>query len=224
MRTFLRASAVAAAAGLFLAAAAGAATAAPATVTAPGPAITKIITGGDTTVTTGPGLPSLLFRKDITVLATTPATQALTGGSRLFGGVPTGPARGAGTGPALRLVFPVSGGRAGLRAVSGQVEQRGGVLFVQASSSRTVLLSGLVMDFGRRVVTAVVNGDPRVRVAVFRLDLSRAGVRAAGRTITVTGIGLAVTAAGAQALDSGLGVTVLSPGTQVGTARTVLRT
>jgi hypothetical protein len=225
MRTFLRASAVVAAAGLFLAPAAGSASAA-ATVAAapPGHAATAGVTGGVTTMTTGAGLPSLLFRKDITMLATTPATETLTGGSRLFSGLPTGPGRSAGSIPALRFSFPVSGGRAGLHPFGGRVSQRGGVLFVKAGSARTVLLSSFVVDFGHRDVTAEVDGDPRVRMAVFRLDLSHASVSPAGHAIRVTGIGLTVTGAGARAVDTGLGTTVLSAGTQVGTAVTVLRT
>jgi len=225
MRTFLRASAVVAAAGLLLAPAASAASAVTAVAAAPaGPAATVGITGGVTTMTTGPGLPSLLFRKGISLLATTPATATLTGGSRLFGGLPTGPGPGTGSVPALRFVFPVSSGRAGLHPVSGRVSQRGGVLFVRAGSDRTVLFSSFVMDFGHREVTAVVDGDPRVRVALFRLDLSHARVRPASHTIRVTGIGLTVTGAGARAVDTGLGTTALSPGTQAGTATTVLRT
>jgi hypothetical protein len=210
MRTFTRASAVVAAAGLFLAPAASSVSAAATAAAAPpGPAAVAGITGGVTTVTTGPGLPSLLFRKDITMLATTPATGTLTGGSRLFSGLPAGPGRGTGSAPALRFSFPVSGGRTGVHPVSGQVSQRGGVLFVRAGSARTVLFSGLVLDFSHRDVTAEVDGDPRVRVAVFRLDLSHASVRPAGRTIRVSGIGLAVTGAGARAVDAGLGTTVL---------------
>jgi hypothetical protein len=225
MRTFLRASAMAAAAGLFLAPAAGAAGAAKVAPAAPpGPAAGAGITGGATTMTTDRGLPSLLFRKGITMLATAPATGTLTGGSRLFSGLPAGPGRSTGSIPALRFVFPVAGGRAGLRPVSGRVSQRGGVLFVRTGSDRTVLFSSFTMDLGHRDVTAVVDGDPRVRVVLFRLDLSHARFRRAGHTIGVTGIGLTVTGAGARALDSGLGTTVLSPGTQAGTAATVLRT
>lgn len=221
MRTFLRVSAMAAAAGLFLAPAAGSASAA----AAPAGSVTTVgVMGGVTTVTTSAGLPSLLFQKGISLLATTPATATLTGGSRLFGGLPTGPGPGAVKIPALRLVFPVSGGRAGLHPVSGRVSQRGGVLFVRASTDQTVLFSSFVMDFGHRQVTAEVDGDPRVRVALFRLDLSHARVRPAGRSIAVTGIGLTVTGAGARAVDTGLGTTALSPGTQAGTATTVLRT
>jgi hypothetical protein len=225
MRTFLRVPAVAAAAGLFLAPAAGSASAAVTVAAAPpGPAAMAGIISGVTTMTTDPGLPSLLFRKDITMLATTPATETLTGGSRLFGGLPTGPGHSTVRIPALRFSFPVAGGRAGLHPVSGRVSQRGGVLFVQAGSARTVLLSSFVVDFGDRHVTAEVDGDPRVRVAVFQLDLSHARVSPAGHAIRVTGIGLTVTGAGARAVDSGLGTTVLSPGTQVGSAATVLRT
>jgi hypothetical protein len=126
MRTFLRASAMAAAAGLFLAPVAGSASAATnAAAAPPGPAATAGITGGVTTMTTDPGLPSLLFRKDITMLATTPATETLTGGSRLFGGLASGPGRSTASIPALRFSFPVSGGRAGLHPISGRVSERG---------------------------------------------------------------------------------------------------
>jgi hypothetical protein len=221
MRTFLRASAAMAAAGLFLAPAAGAASAA--TAAPPAPAAGAHITGGATTVTTDSGLPSLLFLKGVTILATAPATGTLTGGSRLFAGLPAGRDHSTGSAPALRFVFPVSGGRAVLAPVSGQVSQRGGVLFVRASSDRTVLFSSFVMDLGRRDVTAAVDGNPRVRVVLFRLDLSHARFRRAGHTVGVTGIGLTVAGAGARALDSGLRTTVLSPGTQAGTAAAVLR-
>lgn len=225
MRTFLRVSAMAVAAGLFLALAAGAASAA-ATVAAapPGPAATVSVTGGSTTITTDPGLPSLLLGKGIALLATTPATATLAGGTTLFDGLPAGPGPTAGRVPALRFAFPVSGGRAGLHPVSGQVKHRGGVLFVNTRTDRTVQFSDLIMDLARRQVTGTVNGDPHVRAVLFRLDLSHARVSPAGRTIRVSKIGLAVTGAGARAVDSGLGTTVLSPGTQVGTVTTVLRT
>ena len=68
-----------------------------------------------------------------------------------------------------------------------------------------------------------MNGNPRVRVPLFRLDLSHARLAAGKHVVTAGGIGVTLTATAAKALDAALGTKVFSAGLKLGTASTLVR-
>ncbi len=207
MRAFMRVAAVAAAAGLFLAPAAGAASAAPARLAA-APAVQVPVKSGTTRITTVAGLPGLLLRHGIAVIATDPGTETLINGTNLFVLAPIRAA--APRLPAYRFAFPVSGGHVGTNSLT------------QVSNGKTVLIGRFTIDLGHRTLTAIVNGNPRTRFTLFRLDLSHARFHPSGRTIRVSNVGLRLTSAAATALNNGLGGKLFTGGTKFGTLSSVL--
>ena len=68
-----------------------------------------------------------------------------------------------------------------------------------------------------------MNGNPKARVPLFRLDLSHAKLTAGKHIATARGIGVKLTAAAAKALNAALGTKLFSGGLKLGTARTLLR-
>lgn len=68
-----------------------------------------------------------------------------------------------------------------------------------------------------------MNGNPKVRVPLFRLSLAHATLGAGKHAVRATGIGVRLTKTAADALDSALGTTLFTPGMKLGTAKTLLR-
>lgn len=199
MRAFMRIAAVTAAAGLFLAPAVGAASAA---ATNPAPHLTHVL-GGTTKVTTAPAVTKALLSNGIVPIATSPGTSSLTAS----GG--------------LRFAFPVTSGSVGLVPPSGHINHAGGILFFK-SVSKNLKISSFRISLASRTLSAkvAISGNPRV--PIFKLDLSHAVVHHTLHSVTVSNIGLKLTAPAAAALDAALATTAFTPGLKIGTGSTTL--
>jgi len=121
MRMLRQVAAVAMVAGLFIGPVAGAASAA---TRAPERSSQVWLTGGDTSVTTAPGIAAALLEHGIVPLATAPGGQAAQVGS---GGV------------TVRFTFPVTGGWVNLAQLRGTIWHQGGILFLAPATGRQIL-------------------------------------------------------------------------------------
>lgn len=217
MRGFFRVAAVAAAAGLFLAPAAGAVAASAATAR---PAAAVPVRGGNSTITTATGVATLLVARGLDIFATSPGTETLMHGP--FALAATQPAATpAVPDPRLKFMFPVSGGSLNPSALSGSLNLRGGFLIIDSHNGQQIQLSRLKVDFGRRNVTGVANGQ--LPVTLFALDLSHVKVHQSGTGVRLTGIALRLTGAAARALNAALGVNVFTGGMKLASATDTIR-
>lgn len=205
MRMFKRVAAVVLVAGLFTGPAAGAASASAGTPTS---THQVGLTGGDTSVTTAPGIAAALLGHGIVPLATLPGTQGAQIGS---GGV------------AVRFTFPVTGGWVNLATLHGTIWHQGGILFLAPATGKQIAVSDFVISVHQGVLTAEVNGNPKARVPLLRLSLAHAAVQSGQHYVRISGIVLTLTGAAASALDATFGTTLFTPGLEFGTASTLLR-
>jgi len=164
--------------------------------------------GGATAVSTAPGIATALLKNGIVPLATWPATQSVL--------LPK-------SGPAARFTFPVTGGTVTVSPLGGKVNHAGGILFLNATNGKTIEVSQFTVDLSHADLTGIVNGNPKARVALFRLDLSHAKLAVGKHVITAKRIGLKLTSAAAKALNAALGTSLFSAGLKLGTAQTLLR-
>jgi hypothetical protein len=164
--------------------------------------------GGDTAVTTAPGIAPTLLKNGIVPLATAPGTESV-----LF----------PKSGPAARFTFPVTGGSVTLNPLGGKINHAGGILFANLTNGKTIEVSRFTIDLAHADLTGIVNGNPKARVPLFRLDLSHAKLTAGNHIVTAKGIGVKLTSAAAKALNAALGTTLFSGGLKLGTASTLLR-
>jgi len=141
-------------------------------------------------------------------LATLPGTQGAQIGS---GGV------------AVRFTFPVTGGWVNLATLHGTINHRGGILFLAPATGKQIEVSDFVISVHRGVLTAEVNGNPKVRVPLLRLSLAHATIHAGRHYVRISGIVLTLTSTAASALDATFGTTLFQPGLELGTASTLLR-
>jgi hypothetical protein len=205
MRVFRRLAvltAMTASAGLLLASAGEITTAS----AAARPAASVHLTGGTTTVTTGPGIVSALVGHGIVPLAAAPGVQSLS----------VSPL-------AEHYAFPVTGGKVSLSPLGGKVYHRGGIVFLNVRNGKEVEVSRFTINLKGGYLTGIVNGNPKVRVAIFWLNLSHAKLSAGKHSVTATGIGLSLTKVAAGALDASLGTHLFTNGLKLGSAATVLR-
>jgi Htaa len=204
MRMLKHAAAVSMAAGLFFglggAAAASAATAAP-----HGNQVR--LTGGDTSVTTAPGIAAALLSHGIVPLAVLPGTQ----GASISGG-----------NVAVTFTFPVTGGWVNLATLHGRIDHSGGILFIDPSTGQQIEVSDFVIHVNQGVLTAEVNGSPGTRVPLLNLSLAHATVHPGRGMVQISGIVLTLTKTAASALDSTFGTTLFTAGLELGTASTTL--
>jgi hypothetical protein len=205
MRMLKRVAAVAMVAGLFIGPVAGAASAA---TRAPQWSSQVRLTGGDTSVTTAPGIASALLEHGIVPLATVPGSQGAQVGS---GGV------------AVQFTFPVTGGWVNLAQLRGTIWHQGGILFLAPATGRQILVSDFVISVHQGVLTAEVNGNPKIRVPLLRLSLAHATIRSGRHYVRIGGIVVTLTKIAASALDATFGTTLFTPGLDLGTASTLLR-
>ena len=205
MRGFTYLAVVAAMTGLL----AGSATAASAATSQPAESRTAAVhlRGGTTAVTTAPGVASALLGAGIVPLATWPGRESVLSGS----------------GTAVRFTFPVTGGRVTLSPLGGQIEHRGGILFLNLKNGKDVEVSQFTIDLAHADLTGIVNGNASARVPLFRLVLSHAVLAAGRHVVTARGIGLTLTAIAAKALNAALGTKLFRAGLNLGTAGTLLR-
>jgi hypothetical protein len=207
MRMFKRVAVVAMAAGLFIGPVAGAASASAATRTPDSPSQVRL-TGGDTSVTTAPGIAAALLGHGIVPLATLPGTQGVTVG---------------GGGVAVRFTFPVTGGWLNAAQLRGTIRHQGGILFLAPATGKQIEVSDFVISVHQGVLTAEVNGNPKVRVPLLRLSLAHATIHAGRHYVRIRGIVLTLTGTAARALDATFGTTLFQRGLELGTASTLLR-
>lgn len=73
------------------------------------------------------------------------------------------------------------------------------------------------------ILTAEVNGNPKVRVPLLKLSLAHAAIHQGWHSIKITGIVLTLTSTAASALDATFGTSLFKPGLELGTASTLLR-
>jgi hypothetical protein len=164
--------------------------------------------GGATAVTTAPGIAAALLKNRIVPHATRPGRESVLSFK---------------SGPAVRFTFPVTGGRVTLSPLGGKISHRGGILFVNKNNGKKIKVSRLVIDLTHADLTGIVNGNPRARVPLLRLDLSHAKLVACKHAVVARGIGLKLTSTAAKALNAALGTKLFSAGLKLGTARTLLR-
>jgi len=204
MRMFKRVATVSLAAGLFFGVG-GAAVASAATTT---PQWNQVwLTGGDTSVTTAPGIATALLSHGIVPLAVLPGTE----GASISGG-----------NVAVRFTFPVTGGWVNLATLHGTIYHSGGILFIAPSTGKQIEVSNFVISVHQGVLSAEVNGNPSVRVPLLNLSLAHAKVHTSRKTVQISGIVLTLTSAAASALDSTFGTTLFTAGLELGTASTTL--
>ena len=203
MRVFKRVAVVAALAGLVIGPVAGATAASAST----GPAQVRL-TGGTTSVTTAPGIAEALLGHGIVPIATLPGTE----GAHI-----------SGSGVAVRFTFPVTGGWLNAAKLRGTIWHKGGILFLDPATGKKIQVSAFIISVHQGVLTAEVNGNPKVRVPLLRLSLAHATIHAGRHYVRISGIVLTLTKAAAGALDSTFGTTLFTPGLKLGTASTLLR-
>jgi len=205
MRMFKRVAIVATMAGLIAGPVAGTASASASTATSSGQVWLK---GGDTTVTTAPGIATALLGASIVPVATLPGTEGAEIGS---GGVQ------------VKFTFPVTGGWVNLKKLTGTISHSGGILFADVPAGKQIAVSNFVISVHQGSLSAEVNGSARTRVPLLRLSLAHATIHAGRHSVQVSGIVLTLTSTAASALDATFGTTLFKPGLELGTASTVLR-
>ena len=205
MRRFKRVAAVVMAAGLFIGPMTATASAA---TRAPDRSSQVWLTGGDTSVTTAPGIAAALLGHGIVPLATLPGTQ----GAQIGGG-----------GVAVRFTFPVTGGWVNLATLHGTIYHRGGILFLAPATGHEIEVSDFVISVHQGLLTAEVNGNPKARVPLLRLSLANATIHAGRHYVRISGIVLTLTGTAASALDATFSTNLFQPGLELGTASTLLR-
>jgi hypothetical protein len=206
---FKRVAVIGVLAGLVAGPVAGAASAsaAPLATRAPHGSHQVRLTGGDTSVTTAPGIAAALLGHGIVPIATLPGTE----GARIGGGV------------AVRFTFPVTGGWLNAAKLQGVIRHKGGILFADLPAGRQILVSDFVINVHQGVLTAEVNGNPKVRVPLLRLSLAHATIGSGRHYVRISGIALTLTGAAASALDATFGTNLFKAGLELGTASTLLR-
>jgi hypothetical protein len=164
--------------------------------------------GGNTSVTTAPGIAAALLGHGIVPIATLPGTE----GARI-----------GGSGITVRFTFPVTRGWLNAAKLRGTIWHKGGILFADVPAGKQILVSDVVISVHQGVLTAEVNGNPKVRVALLRLSLAHATIHAARHFVKIRGIVLTLTGAAASALNVTFGTKLFTPGLKLGTATTLLR-
>lgn len=202
MRVFRSLAVLAATAGLLVGPAAGIASA------GARPAAAVHLSGGTTTVTTGPGIAVALLKNGIVPVATPPGREVV---KYRHGQV------------AVKFAFPVTGGKVTLSPLGGFITHSGGILFIDLGTGKQIKVSDFVISLTRANLTGIVNGNPKARVALFNLSFAHASLKAGKHVVRASGIGVSLTKTAAAALNSSLGTSLFSPGLKLGTAGTVLR-
>jgi hypothetical protein len=205
---FKRLAAAVAVSGLLLGGAAGAASAATTSARPQCPTSAVRLSGGQTSVTTAPGIAAALLSHGIVPLATLPGTE---GASASKSGI------------AVTFSFPVTGGRVNLKQLTGTIGHSGGIVFIAPATGKQIAVSNFVINLKARVLTAIVNGNPKARVPLLSLGLGGAKVVASRHAVRVSGIVARLTKTAAGALDATFGTSLFTPGLELGTARTLVR-
>jgi hypothetical protein len=123
----------------------------------------------------------------------------------------------------VRFTFPVTGGWLNAATLHGTIWHQGGILFVDPSTGKQIEVSDFVISVHQGVLTAEVNGNPKVRVPLLSLSLAHASIHAGWHYVQISGIVLKLTSAAASALDATFSTSLFTPGLELGTASTLLR-
>jgi hypothetical protein len=204
MRMFKRVAIVATMAGLVAGPVAAASSASASTATR---SAQVRLTGGETTVTTAPGIATTLLSNGIVPIATLPGTEGASIGS----------------GVAVKFTFPVTGGWLNAATLHGTIWHQGGILFIDPATGKQIEVSDFVISVHQGVLTAEVNGNPKVRVPLLRLSLAHASIHAGWHYVKINGIVLTLTGTAASALDATFSTSLFKQGLELGTASTLLR-
>ena len=123
------------------------------------------------------------------------------------------------TGPSIGYRFPISGGHVDAATLAGRINHTGGLRFVNLANGKQLSLTRfrIVID-AHPHLTAIVNGNPNVRVSILRLDLSKATVAKPLPYVRVGNVGAYLNSTAAGALNNALGVSFFAPGIKLGTA------
>ena len=122
-------------------------------------------------------------------------------------------------GPSVRYGFPIPSGRVDAATLAGHINHTGGLRFVNLTNGKQLSLTRfrIVID-AHPHLTAIVNGDPKARVSILRLDLSKATVSKPLPYVRVGNVGAYLNSTAAGALNNALGVSFFTPGIKLGTA------
>ncbi len=205
MRHFKQVAVAAGSAALVLAGAAGASAAT--SHTSAGTS-RLALRGGSTSVTTGKGIAVALLSNGIVPVAVSPGAEAL---------------RPNLSAPAVRLTFPVTGGRVSLSPLGGNIDHRGGILFFSTKTGKDIEVSNFIISLKHADLTGIVNGNRKARVVLMWLNLSHAKLRVYRHVVIATNIGVRLSGTAAHALDASLGTTLFTAGLPIGTASTTVR-
>ena len=122
-------------------------------------------------------------------------------------------------GTSIGFGFPIPWGRVDAATLAGQINHTGGLRFVnQANGKKLALTNFRIVIDAHPHLTAAVNGDPKVRVSILRLDLSKATVSKPLPYVRVGNVGAYLNSTAAGALNNALGVSFFAPGIKLGTA------
>ena len=207
MRIFRRLAAAAVVTGVLLGGAAGVASASTASTRPACSKGTVRLTGGNTSLTTAPGIAAALLSHGIVPLATLPATE----GASASGGV------------SVTFTFPVTGGSVNLHKVTGTVNHSGGILFIAPATGKEITVSNFVINLKQRDLTAIVNGNAKQRIPLLSLSLAHAKITADKHDTRISAITARLTSTAASALDTTFGTTLFTTGLQLGTASTLVK-
>ena len=208
MRVFTRLAVAATAAGLILGTAAGTASAATATARPDSHTSRAVpLLGGETSLTTAPGIAGVLLHNDIVPIAALPGVA----------GAQSGPG-----GVSVTFSFPVTGGVINLKRLTGTINHTGGILFIDPATGKQIAVSDFTINVGEHVLTAIVNGNPKARVPLLTLGLGSATIRTGLHFVRVSGIVARLTKTAAGALDATFGTTLFTAGLELGTASTMV--
>ncbi len=112
------------------------------------------------------------------------------------------------------LAFPITGGSVNAKTYAGTIEHSGGIALTKGAT-RVELTSFTIGIDDTPELTALVGGQ---RVPILSVDLSALKASVKGRTITLDGAALKLTAAAAGALNQAFGTTAFTEGLLLGTA------
>jgi hypothetical protein len=77
-------------------------------------------------------------------------------------------ARIAKSGVTVVLSFPVNRGRLNARPLQATIGHASGILFLDPMTGKQIEVSSFVINVGERLLTAIVNGNPKERVPLLR--------------------------------------------------------
>ncbi|MEO5875919.1 MAG: hypothetical protein ABIS86_21510 [Streptosporangiaceae bacterium] len=165
------------------------------------------VKGGVTTVRTAPGLATTLLKNNLFAYGVSPGRTGVA----------------ANTGIALTFSLPVTGGKASVSPLGGTVKHSGSIAFVNFALGKRIKVGNFTIDLTKGRLTGIVNGDPKARVPLFDLDLSKAKLKVTRHRVTASHVGLRLTATAAGALNTTLCTKVFTAGLLLGSATTQLK-